>query len=174
MTIYRLPGGKTGRRALQGALALGLALALSPAWADGEPQRQGRSAGCDPEVRQALSDAAVSGVERDLAVIRHKDEGIGDPDSLFDLECDIFNFPEFDALVSLPTLSDLLDALKRRACAAAREAWRRNVTRPFDRTVYDPGDGLDRLSGLDGVRRSSVTRTDSEDVFSDVISGGRQ
>ena len=174
MTIYRLPGRRTGRRGFQGALAVGLALVMSLAWADGKARAQGRSAGCDPEVRQALSDAAVSGVERDLAVIRHKDEGIGEPDSLFDLECDIFNFPEFDALVSLPTLSDLLDALKRRACAAAREAWRRNVTRPFDRTVYDPGDGLDRLPGLGGVRRGTVTRTGSEDVFRDVISGGRE
>ena len=103
--------------------------------------------GCDPRVRTALEDSAVAGVERDIKVIRDPEEGIGDPDSLFDLSCDLFDFPSWDTLVSLPTLPDLMDLL----CDAAKDVWRREVLRPFDRSIYASDRELDVLPGL-GVR----------------------
>ena len=58
------------------AVAAGLALAAAPAAA----QKSGGPADCDPAVARALEDLAVRGVERDQVIIRHQDEGIGDPD----------------------------------------------------------------------------------------------
>ena len=116
--------------------AAGLALAAAPAVA----QKSGGPADCDPAVAKALEDSAVRGVERDQVIIRHQDEGIGDPDSIYDLSCDLLNFPSWDALVRLPNLPDLFSVV----CDAAREIWRNRVTRPFDRAIY----GLDRERGV--------------------------
>ena len=166
-----MKAGKTGVGGVVFAIAVAVA---SPAAGQGSPGGGSQGDGCDPAVRQALSDEAAAGVERDLVVIRHQDEGIGDPDSLFDLQCEIFNFPQFDALVSLPTLQDLLDALKRRACAAAREAWQRNVGRQFNRTVYDVEGDIERLPGLEAIPASGRDRARSPDLFESAIGGGSQ
>lgn len=122
--------------------------------------------GCDPRVHRALEDSAVAGVERDIRVIRDPDEGIGDPDSLFDLSCDLFDFPSWDTLVRLPTLPDLLDVL----CNEAREAWRREVLRPFDRSIYEIDRELDVLPGI-GVRPSRTRRPGNLDRPLDTLRG---
>lgn len=148
-----------------GWLVLMLALISAPAVG-----QSGGSADCDPAVASALEDAAVRGVERDQVLIRHQDEGIGDPDSIFDMSCDLFDFPSWDTLVRLPTLPDLLDEL----CNAAREAWRENVTRPFDRSIYGLDRELDSLPGLE-IRptRRRVRDIDRapEEVFRGIVGG---
>ncbi|MCY3760723.1 MAG: hypothetical protein OXH50_05690 [Gemmatimonadetes bacterium] len=148
-----------------GWLVLMLALAAAPA-----AGQSGGSADCDPAVASALEDAAVRGVERDQVLIRHRDEGIGDPDSIFDMSCDLFDFPSWDALVRLPTLPDLLGEL----CDAAREAWRENVTRPFDRSIYALDRELDSLPGLEvrpTRRRIRDIDRPAEDVFRGIVGG---
>ncbi|MCY3669469.1 MAG: hypothetical protein OXH14_00100 [Alphaproteobacteria bacterium] len=134
------------RRAVAVAGAFAMLLAATSAVA-----QSGRGApaddGCDPRVQSALEDSAVAGVERDIRIIRDPEEGIGDPDSLFDLSCDLFDFPSWDTLVSLPTLPDLMDIL----CDAAKDVWRREVLRPFDRSIYALDRKLDVLPGL-GVK----------------------
>ena len=122
--------------------------------------------GCDPRVHKALEDSAVAGVERDIKVIRDPEEGIGDPDSLFDLSCDLFDFPSWDMLVRLPTLPDLLDEL----CNEAKEAWRREVLRPFDRSIYAIDRELDVLPGLD-VRPTRTRRPGGQDRPVEILRG---
>ena len=155
-------------------MALALALMAGPAAGQTGGGPAPVDDGCDPEVKAALLNAASEGVERDLTVIRHPEEGIGEPDSIFDLDCDFFRFPDYDAHVSLPTLGDLIDALKRRACALARDAWRRNVGRAFDRRIYGIGTDIDRLPGLGPsagvVIRPSGSRS-AADVFRRAIGG---
>ena len=155
-------------------MALALALMAAPAAAQTDTGTAQGGHGCDPKVEAALLNAAAEGVERDLTVIRHPDEGIGEPDSIFDLDCDFFRFPDYDAHVGLPTLGDLIDTLKRRACALARDAWRRNVGRKFDRGIYGIGSDIDRLPGL-GPSAGVVVRPAGSgraaDVFRKAISG---
>ena len=142
-------------------------LAASPA-----AGQSGGEADCDPAIAKALEDSAVRGVERDQVIIRHPEEGIGDPDSIYDLSCDLLNFPTWDALVRLPSLPDLFGQL----CDAAKEVWRDRVTRPFDRAIY----GLDRelgvLPGLDVDARPRTRRLpgvdpDAGDVFRGIVGG---
>ena len=146
-----------------------LAMLLAAAPAAGQSKG---TADCDPAVAKALEDSAVRGVERDQVLIRHQEEGIGDPDSIYDLSCDLLNFPTWDALVRLPTLPDLFGQL----CDAARAVWRDRVTRPFDRAIY----GLDRelgvLPGLDidvrpRTRRLPGVNPDVGDVFRGIVGG---
>ena len=127
------------RRKILGAAFAAWAFAAAPAGAQPDA-----GVDCDPEVARALEDAAVRGVEQDQIVIRHPEEGIGDPDSVFDMTCDLFDFPTWDALVRLPSLPDLFDEL----CDAAKDAWRNAVTRPFDRSIYALDRRLDVLPGL--------------------------
>ena len=143
--------------------AAGLALGMSPAVG-----QSGGSADCDPAVEKALEESAVRGVERDQVIIRHQDEGIGDPDSIYELSCDLLNFPTWDALVRLPSLPDLFGEL----CDAAKKVWREKITRPFDRAIY----GLDRelgvLPGLDvrsGTRRLPGVDPDAGKVFRGIV-----
>ena len=145
------------------AAAVAMLLAAPPAAA-----QSGGSAGCDPAVARALEDSAVRGVERDQVIIRHPEEGIGDPDSIFDLSCDLLNFPTWDALVRLPSLPDLFGQL----CDAAREVWREKVTRPFDRAIYGLDRELDVLPGLDirpGTRRLPGVDPDPGEVFRGIV-----
>ena len=130
--------------------------------------QSGGAADCDPEVAKALEDSAVRGVERDQVLIRHQDEGIGDPDSIYDLSCDLLNFPTWDALVRMPTLPDLFDRL----CDAAKDVWREKVTRPFDRAIYGLDRELDVLPGLDvrtGRRRLPGVDPDVGRVFRGIV-----
>ena len=138
-----------------------LALALSLWPAEGSAAGEGRAAGaaCAPEVERALIDGARMGVERDVAVLRHPDQGIRDPDSILDFSCldDLFDFRRFDILFDPGrSMSDLLGLVQRRICAAAREAYRGYVGRPLDAALYTPSGGdtarIPRLPGLGPVQ----------------------
>ena len=137
-------------------------------------------AGCDPAVRNALAESARAGVEADLAIIRHPDQGIRNPDSILDFSClrDLFDYSAFDILFDpAGALEDILDLARRRICAAARDAYRRYLGRALDPAVYTvparrlPGLDVDwrRRNAVDDVRAGSA---DSE-LFRDVV-GGRQ
>lgn len=146
-----------------------LAMLLAAAPAAGQSKG---TADCDPAVAKALEDSAVRGVERDQVLIRHQEEGIGDPDSIYDLSCDLLNFPTWDALVRLPTLPDLFGQL----CDAARAVWRDRVTRPFDRAIYGLDRELGMLPGLDidvrpRTRRLPGVNPDVGDVFRGIVGG---
>lgn len=147
-----------------GAVLAAMLMASSPAagQSGGTPQDDG----CDPRVQRALEDSAVAGVERDIWVIRDPEEGIGDPDSVFDLSCDMFDFPSWDTLVRLPTLPDLMDVI----CDKAREAWQREVLRPFDRGIYEIDRELDVLPGI-GVRPTRTRTPGGGDGNVDVLRG---
>ena len=137
------------RRAL--VLAGILALSLNTAEATG-----GEAAGaadCAPEVERALIEGARSGVERDVAVLRHPHQGIRDPDSILDFSCldDLFDFRRFDMLFDPGgSMFDLLGLVQRRICAAARDAYRGYLGRPLDSALYTAR--TLRLPGLDPVR----------------------
>ena len=131
-----------------------LALALSLWPAEGSAAGEGGAAGaeCAPEVERALIDGARMGVERDVAVLRHPDQGIRDPDSILDFSCldDLFDFRRFDILFDPGrSMSDLLGLVQRRICAAAREAYRGYVGRPLDAALYTAR--IPRLPGLGPV-----------------------
>ena len=152
------------RRTLLLAGVLALALSLWPA--EGSAAGEGRAAGaeCAPEVERALIDGARMGVERDVAVLRHPDQGIRDPDSILDFSCldDLFDFRRFDILFDPGrSMSDLLGLVQRRICAAAREAYRGYVGRPLNAALYTPSGGdtarIPRLPGLGPV--GAVERT---------------
>jgi len=151
------------RRLTAAVGAVAMLLAAAPA-----AGQSGGSADCDPAVEKALEESAVRGVERDQVIIRHQDEGIGDPDSIYELSCDLLNFPTWDALVRLPSLPDLFGEL----CDAAKKVWREKITRPFDRAIY----GLDRelgvLPGLEvrpGRRRLQGVDPDAGRVFRGIV-----
>ena len=132
-------------------LAAVLALALLPARADAEAGAGG-GAECPPEVERALAESARAGVERDVAILRHPDQGIRDPDSILDFSCvdDLFDFRRFDILFDPGRgMADLLGLLQRRICALAREAYRGYLGRPLDAAFYTAH--TPRLPGLDPV-----------------------
>ena len=190
---------KTSRPALLAALAPSLALLLwaAPAEpADPPPSAgaaaeeaghastghavAGQAAACDPAVADALAASAEAGVEADLAIIRHPDQGIRNPDSIFDFSCirDLFDYRAFDVLFDpAGALEDILDLARRRLCAAARDAYRRYLGRALDASVYTVP--ARRLPGLDlDWRRRNVIEDmgapsgDSE-LFRGVVEGGR-
>ena len=137
-----------------------LALAVSLWPAEGSAAGEGRAAGaeCAPEVERALIDGARMGVERDVAVLRHPDQGIRDPDSILDFSCldDLFDFRRFDILFDPGrSMSDLLGLVQRRICAAAREAYRGYVGRPLDAALYTAR--IPRLPGLGPVHAIEST-----------------
>ena len=108
-------------------------------------------------LRRRWRKARCAASSANQVLIRHRDEGSGDPDSIFDMSCDLFDFPSWDTLVRLPTLPDLLGEL----CDAARAAWRENVTRPFDRSIWSLDRELDRLPGLDTDIRPTRRRIET-------------
>ena len=129
---------------LLAAAALALALLAPPAAAaGGDPA-------CDPGVRRALAESARAGVEREVAIVRHPEQGIRDPDSILDFSCieDLFDYSSFDLLFD-PGRKDLLGLLQRRVCAAARKAYRRYLGRDLDAAVYTGRAA--RLPGLAAV-----------------------
>ena len=138
------------RRAVLLAAAIALVLCSLPAMAD---DRTDGGAECAPEVERALAEGARIGVERDVAVLRHPDQGIRDPDSILDFSCldDLFDFRRFDILFDPGrSMADLLGLVQRRICAAAREAYRGYIGRPLDEALYTAR--IPRLPGLDPVR----------------------
>ena len=149
--------------------------------AAGDPADQ--AAACDPAVAEALAASAEAGVEADLAIIRHEEQGIRNPDSILDFSCitDLFDYRSFDIHFDpAGALEYILDLARRRICAAARDAYRRYVGRALDPSVYlsEYTRPLDRLPGLDidWPRRSlvddiGVGDADSE-LFRDAVGGG--
>ena len=141
-----LAGGDAADRAYAGQADTGQAYA-------------GHADACDPAVAEALAKSAQAGVEADLAIIRHPDQGIRNPDSIFDFSCigDLFDYRAFDVLFDpAGALDDILDLARRRVCAAARDAYRRYLGRALDASVYTvPG----RLPGLGPDWRTLVPET---------------
>ena len=173
---------------LMPALALLLWAAPAHAGAPGDAGARasaGHHSGCDPAVAEALARSAEAGVEADLAIIRHPDQGIRNPDSIFDFSCirDLFDYRAFDVLFDpAGALDDILDLARRRLCAVARDAYRRYLGRALDASVYtvparrlpglDPGwrtlaPGSRNL--LDGIRGNEA---DAE-LFRGVVGGGQ-
>ena len=160
------------RAAVLLAAALALALWPAPARADGEAAA---GADCAPEVKQALAEGARIGVERDVAILRHPDQGIRDPDSILDFSCleDLFDFRSFDILFDPGrSMADLLGLVQRRICSAAREAYRGYVGRPLDAALYTAR--IPRLPGLDPVRAlDTAVRNGSAERFRNIVGDGR-
>ena len=107
------------------ALALAVAPVTLPALAQSPPAavEGAAEAACNPQVRGALAASAQRGVEGDLAIIRHPDQGIRNPDSILDFSCltDLFNYRAFDVLFDPGgALEDVLDLARRRICQTAR------------------------------------------------------
>ena len=176
---------RTPRNPLLAVLAPALALVLWAAPAHAAPPSAGEAPGgpagaCDPAVAEALAKSAEAGVEADLAIIRHPDQGIRNPDSIFDFSCitDLFDYRAFDVLFDpAGALDDILDLARRRICAVARDAYRRYLGRALDASVYTVP--ARRLPGLDlDWRRRNVLEDagapsgDSE-LFRDAVGGGR-
>ena len=135
------------------ALVFAGVLALSLSTAEAAGGGAAGAADCAPEVEHALIEGARTGVERDVAVLRHPDQGIRDPDSILDFSCldELFDFRRFDMLFDPGrSMSDLLGLVQRRICAAARQAYRGYLGRPLDSALYTAR--TPRLPGLDPVR----------------------
>ena len=160
------------------AAALALALWSEPARAAGEAAA---GADCAPEVEQALAEGARIGVERDVAILRHPDQGIRDPDSILDFSCleDLFDFRSFDILFDPGrSMADLLGLVQRRICSAAREAYRGYVGRPLDAALYTARTprlpGLDPVRALDAtVRSGSAERYQGVPLFRSIVGDSR-
>ena len=155
---------------------------LSGAAASGDPagHADAQASACDPAVAEALARSAEAGVEADLAIIRHPDQGIRNPDSIFDFSCiwDLFDYRSFDVLFDpAGALDDILDLARRRICAAARDAYGRYLGRALDASVYTIP--ARRLPGLDlDWRRRNVledvgTRSGDSELFRGVVEGGQ-
>ena len=130
--------------------------------------------------RQVAAKSAEAGVEADLAIIRHPDQGIRNPDSIFDFSCirDLFDYRAFDVLFDpAGALDDILDLARRRICAAARDAYRRYLGRALDASVYTvPARRLPGLD-LDWQRRHVLEDIGAGDadaeLFRSVVEDGR-
>ena len=175
---------RTFRTALLAALVpVALLLWAAPA---AETRAQAPSGGgameeaCDPAVAEALAKSAEAGVEADLAIIRHPDQGIRNPDSIFDFSCirDLFDYRAFDVLFDpAGALDDILDLARRRLCAVARDAYRGYLGRALDASIYTvparrlPGLDLDwrRRNVLDDIGAGSADAA----LFRDAVGGTR-
>ena len=140
----------------------------------------GHADACDPAVAEALARSAEAGVEADLAIIRHPDQGIRNPDSIFDFSCirDLFDYRAFDVLFDpAGALDDILDLARRRLCAVARDAYRRYLGRALDASVYTvPArrlPGLDLDWGWRNVTGDVGTPNGNRERFRGVVEGGR-
>ena len=177
------------RRPSAWAFAAALTLAVWAAPAAAETPAQASSGGgtmeeaCDPQVAEALAGSAEAGVEADLAIIRHEEQGIRNPDSILDFSCitDLFDYRSFDIHFDpAGALEHILDLARRRICAAARDAYRRYVGRALDPSVYvsEYSRPLDRLPGLDidWPRRNVFDDVGAGDagseLFRDAVGGG--
>ena len=147
-------------------LAAVLALALLPARADATLEA-GSEADCPPDVERALAESARAGVERDVAILRHPDQGIRDPDSILDFSCvgDLFDFRRFDILFDPGrSMADLLGLVQRRICALAREAYRGYLGRPLDAAFYTARTpllpGLEPVGTIEGAARAGNAERD--------------
>ena len=169
-------------RALLVAAVMLLALVPWASLANAEaPSRGGAmEEACDPAVAEALARSAEAGVEADLAIIRHPDQGIRNPDSIFDFSCirDLFDYRAFDVLFDpAGALDDILDLARRHLCAVARDAYRRYLGRALDASVYTvparrlPGLGADWRRR--GVLEDAGAPGGDRELFRGVVKGGR-
>ena len=185
------------RSALPAALVLLAAVlwaaaagAQAPAAPGAEAVDAGSASACAPEVAEALAASAQAGVEADLAVLRHPDQGIRDPDSILDFSCigNLFDYRAFDILFDpAGGLDDILDLARRHVCAAARDAYRRYLGRTLDPFVYAvparrlPGlagpAGLDidwrRRNVFDDMGAGAAAGAGNGGLFRDVVGAGR-
>ena len=167
---------------LAGMLALALWAAPAAAQPQAAPGPDAADPRCDPQVAEALAGSAEAGVEADLAVLRHPDQGIRNPDSILDFSCitDLFDYRSFDIHFDpAGALEQILDLARRRICAAARDAYRRYVGRALDLSVYtsEYTRPLDRLPGLDvdWDRRNAfdgLSGNGDSRLFRDAVGGG--
>ena len=163
---------------LAAATALALLLWAAPAAAQGPPAEADPR--CDPEVAEALAGSAQAGVEADLAVLRHPDQGIRDPDSILEFSCvyDLFDYRAFDILFDpAGALDDVLDLARRRICAVARDTYRRWLGRVLDPAFYAvparrlPGLGVDgRPHAVPGAAGAADAASER---FRGVVEGAR-
>ena len=161
-------------------LALAVWAAPAEAQASGSPDAgETGDPRCDPAVQAALAESAERGVEADLAIIRHPDQGIRNPDSILDFSCvhDLFDYRAFDILFDpAGALDDILDLARRRICTAARDAYRSWLGRTLDASVYTRP--LRRLPGLDVDRRRHNVFDEpggdaDRELFRGVVEGGQ-
>lgn len=144
--------------------ALAILLLAGAASGQGAPGNSPPSgpADCDPQVAEALADAAEAGVRTDLAVIRHPDQGIRKPDSILDLSCvwDMFDYRGFDILHDPGAALDrILNLARNRICNEARDVYRRHVGRSLDARVF-AGPARD----IPGTRTTTVRGNVLEDA----------
>ena len=118
--------------------------------------------GCDPAVYEALAESARMGVEQDLVVIRHPEQGIVNPQSIFDFSCleDMFDYQRFNIFFDPQRgVTELLGLVQKQVCAVARDAYWRYVGRAMDSDVYTAE--WPRLPGLVVTReRGKLLRDD--------------
>ena len=161
---------------------LALLLWASTAHAGAPPGGVATEEACDPAVAEALARSAEAGVEADLAIIRHPEQGIRNPDSIFDFSCirDLFDYRAFDVLFDpAGALDGILDLARRRLCAVARDAYRRYLGRALDATVYTvparrlPGLDLDLDGRGRNVLEDAGAPSGDSELFRDAVGGGR-
>ena len=107
---------------------------------------------CDPAVERALVENAETGARDDVRIVRHREMGIRDPASLFDLSCvtRMFDYRHANILYRPDrAMADILGLLQRALCDKAREAFGGFVGRGLDPVVFTRD--LPPLPGLDFV-----------------------
>ncbi len=143
-----------GVRLFSAAVAVAMLCTALPATAADED--------CDPEVERALVENAEAGARDDIRIVRDREMGIRDPESLFDLSCvtDMFDYGHSDILFKPDrAMTDILGLLRRVICDKAREALGRFSGRAFNATVF--ARQLPLLPGLDFVgERPSLIEED--------------
>ena len=155
-----------GRGVSAGAAALSVAVCLAlsgPAAAQDVPGAPPSGpADCDPRVAEALVDAAEAGVQADFQVIRHSDQGIRKPDSIFDLSCvwDMFDYRGFNILHDPGAALDrILNLARKRICSEARDVYNRHVGRGLDARVFSGP-----VHDIPGTRTTTVRGNVLEDA----------
>lgn len=106
--------------------------------------------GCDPEVERALAANAERGAMDELAIVRHPEHGVRDPESILDFSC-IERMFDYRSANILFDPGGVFDLLRREICSAARDAYGRYVGRPLDLSPF--ARDLPRLPGLDASAR---------------------
>ena len=117
-----------------------LCLALPAAAADED---------CDPEVERALVENAEAGARDDIRIVRDREMGIRDPESLFDLSCvtNMFDYGHSNILTPGRNMTDVVGLLNRALCDTLRDALGRFSGRSFNALVF--ARELPLLPGLD-------------------------